>query len=85
MGARVGLVHLVCACELSRCTGQFERNIDQEQAASNQRMFAAIEHDEQMGKAPCCEILGDSKSLRASKPHYWFKSFSNFAEWVQAM
>ena len=41
---------------------QFEHNVDQEQAASNQRMFAAIEHDEQMGKAPCCEILGDLKS-----------------------
>ena len=26
--------------------------------------------------------LGDSKSKRASKLHYWFKSYRNFAKWV---
>ena len=25
---------------------------------------------------------GDSKSQRASNLHYWFKSYSNFAEWL---
>ena len=25
---------------------------------------------------------GDSKYQRASKSHYWFKSYGNFAEWV---
>ena len=28
------------------------------------------------------QFLGDSKSRRASKSHYWFKSYGNFAEWV---
>ena len=27
-------------------------------------------------------FLGDSKSQRASKSHYWFKSYGEFAEWV---
>ena len=27
-------------------------------------------------------FLGDSKSQRASNLHYWFKSYNNFAEWV---
>ena len=27
-------------------------------------------------------FLGDSKSRRASKLHYWFKSYGYFAEWV---
>ena len=27
-------------------------------------------------------FLGDSKSRRASKSHYWFKSYSDFAELV---
>ena len=27
-------------------------------------------------------IFGDSKSQRASKFHYWFKSCGDFAEWV---
>ena len=29
-----------------------------------------------------CNYLGDSKSQMALKLHYWFKSFDNFAEWV---
>ena len=28
----------------------------------------------------CCK--GDSKFLRASKSHYWFNGYGNFAEWV---
>ena len=28
------------------------------------------------------QLLGNSKSLRASKLHYWFKSYGNFAEWI---
>ena len=27
-------------------------------------------------------VFGDSKSQRASKLHYWFKSYGDFAEWV---
>ena len=27
-------------------------------------------------------FLGDSKSLRTPHSHYWFKSYSDFAEWV---
>ena len=27
-------------------------------------------------------FFGDSKSQRASKLYYWFKSYGNFAEWV---
>ena len=27
-------------------------------------------------------VLGDSKSRRVSKLHYWFKSYGDFAEWV---
>ena len=27
-------------------------------------------------------FLGDSKSWRASKLHYWFKSYDDFAEWL---
>ena len=29
-------------------------------------------------------FLGDSKSRRASKSHYWFKSYGDFAEWVDS-
>ena len=29
-----------------------------------------------------CNFLGDSKSQKASKQHYWFKSYGDFAEWV---
>ena len=29
------------------------------------------------------QFLEDSKSQRASKVHYWFKSYSDFAEWVE--
>ena len=28
-------------------------------------------------------FLRDSKSRRASKLHYWFKNYSDFAEWVE--
>ena len=28
------------------------------------------------------KIIGDSKSQRASKSHNWFKSYGDFAEWV---
>ena len=28
------------------------------------------------------QFLGDFKSRRASKSHFWFKSYGNFAEWV---
>ena len=28
------------------------------------------------------QFLGDSKSQRASKSHFWFKSYGDFAEWV---
>ena len=28
------------------------------------------------------QFLGDSKSQRASKLHYWFKSYGNISEWV---
>ena len=27
-------------------------------------------------------FLGDSKSQKVSKLHYWFKSYGDFAEWV---
>ena len=27
-------------------------------------------------------FLGDSKSRRASKSHYWLKSYVNYTEWV---
>ena len=47
----------VAEAKLTGRMGQFERNIDQERAASDQRMFSAIKHDEQMDKAPCWETL----------------------------
>ena len=28
------------------------------------------------------QFLGNSKFQRASKSHYWFKSYGNFAGWV---
>ena len=31
----------------------------------------------------CYNFWGDSKFWRASKLHYWFKSYGNFAEWVE--
>ena len=30
----------------------------------------------------CYNFLGDSKSQRTSKSHYWFKRDGDFAEWV---
>ena len=29
--------------------------------------------------------IGDFKSQRASRSHYWFKSYGNFAEWVDLL
>ena len=36
----------------------------------------------QSKKRLCYNFLGDSKSQRAYKLHYWFKSYGDFAEWV---
>ena len=33
-------------------------------------------------KINCYKFLGDSKLHRAFKSHYWFKSYGDFAEWV---
>ena len=46
------------------------------------RHFLMVKDGAFSHKSTMLHYLGDSKSQRAFKLHYWFKSYGGFAEWV---